>query len=196
MKNVLKKISKWLLIFTLFISLLFWIWYTFKIKRDLVNYNIPEKLIVKLEGDNNSYMLNLNNGTYSKYDWKYNNYWYNFEVNWDNDNDAIAIHNRKIYNQDNTYYFDYRLRIYNQNNKEVYRYINSWFFEAYWSQNWKYVISRNWYIARMFWLFLSIETANSVITIVEPETWKMKQLILWKPWERFINIEKILWYIK
>lgn len=182
MRNVFKKIFKWFLIFVLFIVLVFWLWYLFKINRDLVIYNIPEKLVVKFEEDSNNYLVNLNDGSYSKYDWVYSNYWYDFKLStwYETTKRDMEIFNRKIYNQ---------------NNIEVYRYINSWFKEAYWSQDWKYVISRNWYIVRMFWLFLSIETANPVITIVEASTWRMKQLILWKPWDKFINIEKILWYV-
>lgn len=192
----MKKFLKIIFIIFIIIWLIFWLWYYSKIKRDLVDYNISEKIVVKFEDDDNKYLVNLNDWSYIKYDWRYKEYDYDFEIDWDNDDDVRSLNHRKFYNQNNTYYFDYRIWIYNQNNERIFRFINSWFFEAYWSQDWKYLIARSWYIARMFGLFLQVETANTVFTIVEPESWKMKQLILWKPWDKFINIKSILWYIE
>jgi hypothetical protein len=199
-KNLLVVEFKTFLIFIfsilLIISSIFLIWYLFKINRDLVNYNIPEKLVVKFENDDNNYLVNLNDWSYTKYDWKYKKYLYDFEIStwFETTEHDMEIFKRKIYNQNNTYYFDYGLRIYNQNNKLVYRYKSPWFIEAYWSKDWKYVIARNWLVERLFQLFFSIETAHPIITIVEPETWKIRQLPIFQTnW--LARIEKILWYV-
>lgn len=189
MKKIFKDLSMTLLVFLLLIIFLFWIGYLFKINRDLVDYNISEKLVLKFEDDNNNYLVNLNNWKYILYKWDYKKYSYNYEWWFD------IISDRKIYNKNNTYYFDYWLRIYNEENKKIYSYPNSVVFESYWSKDWKYVISRNWAITRMFWLFFQVTTAHPIIMIIEPQTWKMTQLpILNNEWW-YKRVEKILWYM-
>jgi hypothetical protein len=203
MKNKFKKIFKGLLIFISFMALIFWLWYYLKVKQDLTNYNIPEKLVVKFENDNNNYLVNLNDWSYSKYNWKYNIYWYNFEFStWSETTEHDEeIFNRKIYNKNNTYYFDYNLRVYNKNNKEIYKLYNSVFFEAYWSIDWKYIIARDWYIVRdwyitrIIWLLFPTETTQPIITIIDPITYKIRQLpILNNKWW-YESVETILWYV-
>lgn len=49
----MKKFLKIIFIIFIIIWLIFWLWYYSKIKRDLVDYNISEKIVVKFEDDYN-----------------------------------------------------------------------------------------------------------------------------------------------
>lgn len=191
MKKVIKNILNGLLIFILFLWLIFWLWYYFKIKRDLVDYNISEKIVVKFENDDNKYLVNLNDWSYQKTSDNYQKYDFENDIN-------IG---KKNYNKNNDYYFYYKseeyykTKIYNKNNEVIYNFIHR-FDKSYWSQDWKYLISKSWYVARMFWLFIPIKTANSIIIIIDPNTWKSKQLhIIDEKW-RYLEVESILWYVE
>ncbi len=170
MKKVIKNILRWLLIFILFLWLIFWLWYYSKTKRDLVNYNISEKIVIKFENDDNKYLVNLNDWSYQK-----------------------IINNYQKYDFEND--INIGKKIYNKNNEVIYNFIHR-FDKSYWSQDWKYLISKSWYTARMFWLFIPIKTANSIIIIVEPNNWKSKQLhIIDENWI-YLEVESILWYVE
>lgn len=174
MKKNLKNILKVLLIFILFTWLIFWYWYYKKVQRDLVDYSIQEKIIVKFKDDNNKYLLNLNDWSYIKYDWIFVNY------------------NPINYEEENLFM---ETKIYNKNNKIIYSFLYPKFNQWYWSQNWKYLITREWFILRMFWLFLAKRSAWQTIAIYETETWKRIDLIIkGSEWD-IKKVESILWYV-
>lgn len=188
MKNLLKvtAIIVWLTLFVL------WYWYYQKIHRDLTSYGITEKIVVKFEDDNKEYLVNLNNWEYSTYSWVFETYPYNYKTY----QDDRAI---KYFNNSLVYYIEYKpdvynLKIYNNTWEIRYTFLHPWYHEAYWSKNWKYLITKEWYTARMFWLFLAKKTAFPILNIIEVETWRNKQLLLLDKDSKTRSIEKILWY--
>jgi len=201
MKKIYKNIIIVFTIFTVIIWLLFWTWYYYKNKRDLVDYNISEKIVVKFKNDENKYLVNLNDWSYIKYNWEYKKY---FPITYE---DEKLFMDKKIYNKNNEYYFYYKSdkyfdmqKIYNNNNNNNNEVIYSWnysnFQQWYWSQDWKFLIIKDWYIARMFGLFIAIKTANLTIHVVDIKSWKSKQLnIIDNNW-RFLEVESILWYVE
>lgn len=189
-----------IIVFTIFIALiwlLFWTWYYYKNKRDLVDYNISEKIVVKFKNDDNKYLVNLNDWSYKKYELEYKKY---FPITYE---DEKLFINKKIYNKYNEYYFYYlsnkyfdMQKIYNINNEIIYSWNFSNFQQWYWSQNWNFLIIKDWYIARLFWLFIPIKTANLTIHIIDIKRWKSKQLdIIDEKW-RYLEVESILWYVE
>ncbi len=192
MKKVLRIIWIVFLVLLLLFGLLFYYWKNRKLNKELYNYEIKEKLIIKFYDDDDKYLIDLNNLSYKKYDWKYKEYCYDFE------NYPPSEKNTKIHNKDGSFYIFYkkgvfyRNKIYHINDIVAYNFIPWHYQEAYWSKNWDYLITRGRFVRMMlfFWLFLPKETTTISLNIVEPSTWKNKQLpILWH------DVEKILWYV-
>ena len=200
MKKIYKNIIKTFIVLSLIIWFIFLYWYFKKIQRNLVEYNINEQLVVKFIDDDNKYLLNLNNW---KLEWiikEYKKYSYDFifeeNIDYETPEKNIQIYNRLIYNQNNEYYFDYRLWIYNKNKEINYRFMYPWYHEAYWSQDWKYLITKEWFILRMFDLFIPIRSSWQTIAITEPSTWKRIWLIIQDENWKVLEVETILWYVE
>lgn len=182
----MKKLSIILLSFIILIVIIFWLWYLTRYMYDLKETNINEKIVVKLKWKEDNFLLNLNNNEINTFKWEY------IEI----DNLKLNI-DTKIYSPNWNFYFKMS-GIFNLNDKMINRtslYPNS-NFNAFWTKDSKYLIRMDGHVVRLFWLFFSTPTVQQVIHVIEPETKKSKQILLFDENWKLLEIESILWYVE
>jgi len=153
---------------------------------DLKETNITEKVVLKFKWKEDNFLLDLNTSEFIIFKWEY------IKIN----NEKLNI-NSKIYSPNWDFYFKMSW-IFNLNNKMINRthlYPNN-NFQAFWTKDSKYLIRMDWHVVRLFWLFFSTPTVQQVIHIVEPETKKSKQILLFDENWKLLEVESILWYVE
>lgn len=183
----MKKISIILLSFILLIIVIFWLWYLKRYMYDLKETIINEKIVVKFKWKEDNFLLNLNTKELNIFKWEY------IEIN----NSKLNIET-KIYSPNWNFYFKMSWIFNSNNNKMINRtwlYPNN-YFNAFWTKDSKYLIRMDWHVVRLFWLFFSTATVQQVIHIIEPESKKSKQILLFDENWKLLEIESILWYVE
>lgn len=182
----MKKISIILLSFILLIIIIFWLWYLKRYMYDLKETNINEKIVVKFKWKEDNFLLDLNTKEFNIFKWEY------IQI----DNTKLNIET-KIYSPNWNFYFNI-FWLYNSNNNLLKK---TWLCpidkcKIFWTKDSKYLIRMDWHVVRLFWLFFSTATVQQVIHIIEPETKKSKQILLFDENWKLLEIESILWYVK
>lgn len=180
----MKKINKILLLFISLVIIIFRLWYGTRIIYDLKETNINEKIVLTIKWKEWNFLLNLNTYEIKSFTWNY------IELN----NTKLDIYT-KIYSPNWKFYF----KIF-----WVYDYLDNLLNETwlcpidkckfFWTKDSKYLIRMDWRVVRMFWLFFSTPTIQQVIHIIEPETKKSKQILLYDENWKLIEVDEIKWY--
>lgn len=170
-----------LLLLTTLLSI-FFLMFLINIKSKVIkSYAINENIIVSVISSKENYILNLNTLTWKKFDWNYIS-----------DIVYYDIKDEKIYNKNSEYYFTNDWLFLNNWNK-IYSFTSVLSNSKLWTWDWKYLISNEWYNAKMFWILFWKRTTTRVITLIEPIKWKSIQLNIKDENGKFLKIDKILW---
>lgn len=181
----MNKTYKIIIVIILVIILIFWIWYITRMIYDLKEINIRENIILSIKWKEWLFILNPNNEEIKSFSWNFSKL-----------EDINLSISTKIYNPNNKYYFNIS-GVYNNNDKLLNR---TWLCpikncKAFWTEDSNYLIRMDWHVVRLFWLFFSTPTVQQVIHIIEPETKKSKQILLYDENWKLMEIEKIEGYV-
>ncbi|NVP17679.1 hypothetical protein HUU51_03090 [Candidatus Gracilibacteria bacterium] len=183
----MKKINIVLLSIILVIIMIFGLGYLTRYMYDLKETNINEKIVIKFKGKEDNFLLDLNTKEFNIFKGEY------IEIN----NSKLNIET-KIYSPNGNFYFKMSGIFNSNNNKMINRawlYPNN-YFNAFWTKDSKYLIRMDGHVVRLFGLFFSTPTVQQVIHIIEPETKKSKQILLFDENLKLLEIESILGYVE
>ncbi len=179
----LKKKTIYLLILILFLLVKYWYEYI----NTLRNYYIEEKIVVQFDDPyekylkEDKYIIDLNNWTYERFNWKYKKY-------------CTDLDGGLVYNKDQNYYFKITEdSVYDKNGKLKY---NDKIDYIHWTKNWRYFISVVWRNT-LFWKIFFSDMYDMTIVVWNPENWNSIDIPIYANndnWN-FLNIHKILWYV-
>lgn len=181
----MKKIYKLILIIISFLLLIFWLWYITRVVSDLKETSIKENIIVSLIWKWWLFLINPNTEKIESFSWNYNKV------------EEVSLDiNTKIFSPNKEFYFNIWWVF---NNKDII--LNTTWLcpikkcSVFWTNDSQYLIRTDWHVVRLFWMFFSTPTLEQVIHVIEPNTKKSKQILLYDEDWKLLQIDRIKWYI-